>query len=192
MAEAAYRQAWDRQQADDPDPWVLSGIADIHYLQDDPRATREYQQALEIADGQRLQDPGLVSVIGWCQFRLGDLQSAAQAFLECSSAEVLAGSNVFDLALVMLCDGRHRRAMGAYLDAIARMGTRHELRRRGYLLVARTDLHQTLVNYPDLRGLEIAEEIDAALNFALAGLPPVPNLVAPRRPDEPSTTTLSE
>jgi tetratricopeptide (TPR) repeat protein len=192
MAEAAYRQAWDRQQAGDPDPWVLSSIADIHYLNDDPRAAREYQQALEIADGQRLQYPSMVSVIGWCQFRLGDLQSAAQSFLECSSAEGLAGSDVFDLALAMLCDGRHRRAMDAYLDAIAWIGTRHELLRRGYFLVARTDLRQALVNYPDLRGLEIAEEIDAALNSALASLPPIPDLVALRRPDDPSTTTLRE
>ena len=191
VAEEAYRRAWDRQQADYPDPWVLSNIADIHYLRDDPQAADEYQRALEIAYSQRLQDPGLVSVIGWCQFRLGDLQSAAQAFLEGSSTEALAGSDGFDLALVMLCDGRHRRAQGAYLDAIARMDTRHQFRRRGYFLVARADLRQALVNYPDLRGLEIADEVDAALNSALADLPPVPNLVA-LRPDEPSTTTLSE
>jgi tetratricopeptide (TPR) repeat protein len=189
QAEDAYCQAWDRQPADDPDPWVLSSVADVHYLQGDPRAADEYQRALEIADGQRLQDPGLVSVTGWCQFRLGDLQSAAQAFLECSSTEALAGSDVFDLALVMLCDGRHRRARVAYLDAIARMDTRHPFLRRGYLLVARTDLRQALVSYPDLRGLGIAEEVDAALGSALAGLPSVPDLAALRRPGEPSTTT---
>ena len=191
MAEDAYHRAWDRQQADSPDPWLLSNIADIHYLRDDPQAADEYQQALEIAYSGRLQDPGLVSVIGWCQFRLGDLQSAAQAFLECSSTEALAGRDLFDLALVMLCDGRHRRARGAYFDAIARMDTRHQLRRRGYFLVAKADLRQALVNYSDLRGLEIADEVDAALKSALAALPPVPSLVA-LRPAEPSTTSLSE
>lgn len=180
MAEAAYRQAWDRQPADDPDPWVLSSIADIHHIDGDPRAVHEYQQALEIAEGQRLRYPGIESVIGWCQFRLGDLQSAAQAFLECSSAEVLEGSDLFDLALVMLCDGRHPRAKDAYLDAIARMRTRHELWRRGYFLVARSDLRQACRDYPALRGLEIAEEIDSALSSALACLPPVPNLTALR------------
>jgi tetratricopeptide (TPR) repeat protein len=191
MAEDAYRQAWDRRQPEFPNPWVLSSIADIHYLRGDPQAADEYRQALEIAYSRHLQDPWLVSVIGWCQFRLGDLQSAAQAFLECSSTEALAGSDSFDLALVMLCDGRHSRAWGAYLDAIARMETRHQLRRRGYFLVAKADLRQALIDYPDLRDLEIAKEIDAALNSALAALPSAPNLVA-LRPDESFLTTVSE
>lgn len=185
MAEAAYRQAWDRQRDDHPDAWVLSGIADIHYLRGDPRAAGEYVQALAIANGQRLQDPGFVSVIGWCQFRLGDLEGAAQAFLECSSTAALAGSDVFDLALVMLCNGRHSRARDAYFDAIARMDTRHPFRRRGYLLVARADLHQAPVDYSDLRGLKITHEVDAGLNSALAVLPLVPSLIVLRQPDEP-------
>lgn len=185
MAEAAFRRVLDRGPADGPDPWVLSGIADVHYLHNDPRAEREYRQALEIADRQRPQRPDMVSVIGWCQFRLGDLRSAAQAFLERSSAEDSEGSDAFDLALVMLCDGRHGRAAGAYRDAIARVGARHALRRRGYLLVARTDLRQTRPHYPELRGLAIADEIEAALNSALAGLPPVPDLVARRRTGQP-------
>jgi tetratricopeptide (TPR) repeat protein len=192
MAEAAYRHSWDLQQADDPDPWALSGIADIHHINGDPRAEGEYERALEIADGKRLHDPTLVSVIGWCQFRLGDLQSAAQSFLECSSAETLAGSDVFDLALAMLCGGRHRRARDTYLDGIARMGTRHELRRRGYFLVARADLRQALVDYPNLRGHEFAVEVDTALNSALAALPPIPNVVSVQQLDHDPTTTRSE
>jgi tetratricopeptide (TPR) repeat protein len=183
----AYQQAWERQPQDDPDPWLLSGIADIHHLRGDPRrAATEYQKALEIADRRRTMEPTMLSIIGWCQFRLGDFQNAARAFLESSSIDPLPGSDVFDLALVILCDGRHQRGKAAYGDAIARIEKRHPMRRSGYLQVALADLRQALRDHPELRDLEIVVEIESALTSTLDALPLVPNLAVLRLPDEPS------
>jgi tetratricopeptide (TPR) repeat protein len=185
-AEDAYRQAWNRQPKDQPDPWVLSGIADTYHLRGDvQRAAADYERALEIADRGRTLNRAMVSVVGWCQFRLGDLDNATRAFLESSSMETLPGSDGFDLALAMLCDGRHKRAEAAYTEAVARVEERHPLRRRGYLAVGLADLRQARADYRDLRDHEAAAKIEGVLLSALNALPPLPDLRTTRLLDEP-------
>jgi tetratricopeptide (TPR) repeat protein len=177
-AEHAYQQSWDRQPPDDPDPWVLSSIADTHHLRGHAeRATELYRSALGMAERSRTLNPAMVPIIGWCQFRLGHFKSAARAFLESSAGD--PGSEVFDLALAILCSGRHERARNSYADALVRIATRHSLRRRGYLLVALADLRQAVRDWPDLRQVTVTEQIDAELGRALDDLPPVRELASP-------------
>jgi tetratricopeptide (TPR) repeat protein len=173
-AEAAYAEAVKRRPSD---ARLLSGLADArHLLGETEKAGADYATALELAQqpDQTLPDP--LPVVGWCCFRLGDLPTAAHAFLEALSRDRRPGAEAFDLALVMLCQGRQRRGLATYRDALENLEKRNALLRRGFLAVALNDLRYARADFPELNASSAADEVQELLEAARNALKPLPEL----------------
>jgi tetratricopeptide (TPR) repeat protein len=177
--EQAFDRAWSLQPDGQQDPWVLSCRADSRHVLGDERAREDYETALELARMRRINGIWPLSVIGWCQFRLGDLSAAARTFVEVRSIEEKPGSDVLDLALVTLCHGRSKRALRMYEDAVHLLSTRSGLIQRGLLKVAIVDLQRAPIDFPELKSGPELETATNLLTYALANLPRPPALRLP-------------
>jgi tetratricopeptide (TPR) repeat protein len=174
-AESAYRTSL-QLKADSP--WVRKGIANIlHLAGRTAEAAALYREVLAEAEAQRSERPYMLELIGWCAFRLGKMTTASRAYYEVVSTKQSAGSHSFDLALVLFCAGRSRRAEAIYRQTVG-LEDRHVLRRRGLLLVARADFAQALRDHPELAGEPEAASITSMIDTALAQLPPLPHVAA--------------
>jgi tetratricopeptide (TPR) repeat protein len=185
-AEAAYRRA---VQLDPYDPWLVSGVANVLHSRRDPQSWSHYEQARSMAEELQSENREMVSLIAWCRFRLGDPAGAAVLFQEAQAREPRPGSELFDLALTLLCAGRDRRAEQTYRNAANRLAGRvpglagrDPLMRRGLLTIAMIDLRQAFLDYAELEQRPTSERIVALLGEELASLPEVPRVQALSQP----------
>jgi tetratricopeptide (TPR) repeat protein len=181
-AEAAYRRAVD---LDPDDPWSLAGLANALHSQGDSASRSAYERAHTRALDLRPEQPELVSLIAWCQFRLGDPVGAAVLFQEAQAREPRAGSELLDLALTLLCAGRDSRAEHAYRNAVNQIAGRvpgldgrDPLRQRGLLTVGLLDLEQAFLDDAALGERPASSRIASLLREQLAELPEVPEVRA--------------
>jgi tetratricopeptide (TPR) repeat protein len=174
-AEAAIRRAIE---LDGKDPWSRKELANaLHARGASAEATALYRELVDELRPRRREDPSLTGLYGWCAFRVGDLGAAASSYYEVCSGSDGYTSERFDLALVLLCDGRAVRALPMY-ETLLRTPTDHVQLRRGYFRVARVDFRQALVDHPGVAELSQARRIESLLDEAIAQLPPLPEVRA--------------
>lgn len=174
------KRAWERCAELDPEePWWQRGIADVlHTMGEKQAAAHLYGTVRKRAEAMRSERTDMLSLIGWCAFRLGDFPTAARCFSEAGSLEPVPGSDLFDLALVMLCQGRLDRGLAQYEAAIELARGRHGLLTRGLVVVARIDLGQAMRDHPHLRKATQAGTVAELLESTLGQLPIPPKLEA--------------
>jgi tetratricopeptide (TPR) repeat protein len=142
-ALAAYQQAFD---LDNSDIWSLKGIANAQRMlgkKDEARET--YDRVLSLARGGKgsanAADP---SLLGWCHYALGQYDEAIRLYSSALSVAAPSEGVQFDLALALLCTGRHNIALATYQKGEQDLASIHDLRRRGLYRVAFFDLVKAL------------------------------------------------
>jgi len=133
--------------------WWRQGIANSLYLKRDmEKALQEYKRVS--AQAQKLikkeQDADIISLTGWCQYRLGDFEKAVHLFYEALTLNPDKVSNRFDLALSLACSGHYDEALSEYHQAIRTALGMPPLRLRGLAFVALDDLNLAIKLQPDL------------------------------------------
>ena len=92
--------------------WWLKGQANcLNLVGDRDGAAQGYRDVLGAAQAQPDRPPpDLLSMLGWCHFRLGEYDKAIRLIVQSRSLKPGDVSDQFDLALVMLwrgaCPGR--------------------------------------------------------------------------------------
>jgi tetratricopeptide (TPR) repeat protein len=100
----------------------------------------------------------IISLVGWCHYRLGEYEEAARTFVEALALDANSVYTHFDLALALMCDGRYSRALRKYGLTIELAKSKHILRRRGLLWVARRELKEAIDEQPRLAEVVEAQE----------------------------------
>ncbi len=147
--------------------WSRRGVADtLMMLNRGKEASAEYRALVQAIDRSRGNGETL-ALLGWCELRLGQLGSKPEpveaienprahydAALACLAGAVSAGaeqpSTQLDIALTLMCAGRHRKALLEYERAAVGFSHIHPLRRYSHLLVAHNDLSQAIGLLPAL------------------------------------------
>ncbi|BCY08485.1 tetratricopeptide repeat protein [Actinoplanes sp. L3-i22] len=174
-AEAALREAVRNKDT----RWYRKNLANVLSLGRPPGSEAEglYQRSLDEALSFRSKHD--LSLAGWCQYRLGNLDAAAQTLYEAISLQQRTGGAHFDLALIQVSDRRvdHGTRLYARLTPV---GDNDPLRHRGLLTIAAADLRHAQRQYPHLaKSRRIARTL-AAMEETRQTLPTVPDLHATR------------
>ncbi len=123
------------------------------------------EQARQDADARTLHG---LSLIGWCLYRLGEYDDAAEVFTETLAIETLSVSNQFDLGLVTLCAREHRAAVSEYERGIEIAENNAGLRGRMALRVALIDLRDAAERSSEVQNADVARRIELDLEAAYA------------------------
>ena len=140
----AYREAG---RIDPANLWWLKGQANCLNLAGDPEgAALGYREVLEAAQAQpdHRPPPDLLSMLGWCHFRLGEYDKAIRLIVQSLSLKPFDVSDQFDLALVMLCAGHAQVALQEYKKGVEMAELKPISRRYGLYYVAQRDLNLAL------------------------------------------------
>lgn len=172
LREAA--AAYERALALDPGAlWAKEGLANVLRRLGRP-AEADALAAEVIAETAAIPhpDPETLELRGWCAFQLGRAAEAERDFRTALEADPDLVSVRLDLALVLLCTGRHPEALAAYGTAIEtarRLGDR-----RGVLAIALDDLEQALASRPELAATSAAATARRLLSGASTGTASAP------------------
>ncbi|MDR3633074.1 MAG: tetratricopeptide repeat protein [Isosphaeraceae bacterium] len=155
-ASAAYSEAL-KNEPENP-IWKI-GLANTTYLVDcaldQPQSSasyRELTQQIEADDN----DADLLSQLGWCYFRLGDLKRAEELLCKALEIDDELISTRFDYGLALLCAGDSDAACREYERSQGFLDSPEVVRRRDLIHVALEDLRQAVrhrVILADHRGL---------------------------------------
>lgn len=172
-AEGAFRTAVG---LDEGNLWLQKDVAGaLHQIGDQDEAAVLYRLVRASAEAAQDDRPDLLELSAWCAFRLKEYDQASRAYQQLVTTRERTTSLHFDLAMVLFCSGRVRRAVRMY-DELVGLEDRHELLRRGLLVVARSDFRQALVDTPALASTKEASRISEVLDSAIRELPPLPEL----------------
>ena len=146
--------------------WWHKGVANGLYLLGEKRkAAAKYRwvskQAKHLMEKEK--DWVFRSLIGWCEYRLGNWESAVELFNQVVSANPEEIATQFDLALALMCWGHDSEALREYRRGVRTSQERPPLRCRGILYVALDDLNLALDNLPLLAEKSEAKEALALL-----------------------------
>ena len=164
------REAYEAAVRLDPQHlWWQKGLADALYRAGDrPQAIQQYRSVIEQATkGSRAGDADILSLIGWCHYRLGQYDEAVRLFLEAVSLDRGLIDAQFDLALVQMCAGRYDIGLREYDRVLFMARSKPALRRRGLVRVALDDLLGAMRDQPALSGAQQSEAATRMLQGAL-------------------------
>jgi tetratricopeptide (TPR) repeat protein len=115
-------------------------------------AQASYRRAIDcVAATSSEPDAIALANVGWCHFRLGNYDEAVRCDIEALSREtsdLLAMR--FNLALALMCSGKHGLAEHEYAQVLIWVERRDRLLRRGFLLVALDDIEDAQQTIPGL------------------------------------------
>lgn len=146
-ARDAYLEAVRR---DPTELWAKEGLANVLRRLD--RRDEADDLCVEIVDEARSRperDADLLELLGWCEYRLGRLDEAVDAFREALALDADLVAVRLDLGLTLLAAARPEEALAEYGEAVRRAARIGET--RGLVAVALDDLDETLAERPDLR-----------------------------------------
>ncbi len=147
--------------------WARVGLATVLGPLGRPeRCAPLYRDAIERALPRAAQEPEYLELIGWCRFRLGELDRAVDAFRDALAVDAGWVSVHFDLGLVLLLQGEADAAAGHYRQGLEALGRRAPAARLGALQVALDDLDEVLA----ARAATAAASVDSADPGTAAGL----------------------
>jgi tetratricopeptide (TPR) repeat protein len=132
----------------------------------DETAEEQYKRVLVLTSKRSAgTDTLALSSLAWCHYGLGQYEEAVELLIAASSLNKGLISAHFDIALVLMCGGRQRRALKEYGAALRSVEDKHPLRRRGLLHVALRDLEAAAKRRPELatdeavkRGMELLRD----------------------------------
>jgi tetratricopeptide (TPR) repeat protein len=151
------------------DPYARRGVADMLWSQGKAgEAAPEYERS--ITQSRRLADaqPERQRDIGWCLYRLGRYEEAADAYLRGLSTGTDRIGILFDIGLNWLAAGDQVRAADAYDQGFALHSAPRPARDRGTLEVAARDLREALRCGQIPAGAEVDELLRRLLAEAAA------------------------
>jgi Flp pilus assembly protein TadD len=166
MPEA--RREYETAIALDPSQlWAHAGLANVlAHFGEAAESARIHQYLITQAAGRAEQQPDLLELIGWCQFRLERLDEAVESFRRALSLDKTWVSVRFDLGLALLVGGDEDKATREYQTGLAHLGLREPGQRLGPLLVATDDLEEALRRIPSVQRSPVADHIRAQLRRA--------------------------
>jgi tetratricopeptide (TPR) repeat protein len=100
----------------------------------------------------------LLELVGWCQYRLGHLETACQAFEQALAVNADWLSVRFDLGLVQLVLGRGAEADAHYSHGLALLAAPGGAARRGAAMVALDDLDDAVRRWPAMLAPQAASQ----------------------------------
>jgi len=172
-ARAALEAYEEASRIDPANLWWLKGQANcLNLAGEREKAARGYRKVLEVAQEQpdRRPPPDLLSMLGWCHFRLGEYDKAIRLIVQSLSLKPFDVSEQFDLALVMLCAGRAQVGLQEYKKGVEMAELKPVSRRCGLYYVAQKDLNLALRDNSwlgeDSDAIEARTLIDQALGKA--------------------------
>jgi tetratricopeptide (TPR) repeat protein len=115
-------------------------------------------QATKANDDIRL-DADIMSLVGWCHYRLGQYEDAVRYFIHALTLNNNMVYAHFDLALALMCDERYSRALREYKLTLQLAQSKHVLRRRALFHVALQDLKLTVERQQKLEKVEEVREV---------------------------------
>lgn len=149
--------------------WWRVGIANSLYLKQDlDKAAEEYRRvsvaALKLVEDEK--NPEIISLVGWCEYRLGNFEDATRLFYEAIALKPEHIHDQLNLALTLACGGRHEEALREYRQALKKAQEKPPLRLRGLAFMALDDLKLAVKMRPDLANVCEVQEIIALLDTA--------------------------
>ncbi len=132
--------------------WLQKGVGDaLHLLGKEEDAGKQYRALLEVCHKSRAPEVAdAMYLSGWCQYRLGEFDQAVSTLIDVVSHQPDRLSYRFDLALSMMCSGRHELAEKEYRTGVQLVSAKNPLRRRSLLRVAIDDLADASRTHPEL------------------------------------------
>ena len=157
------RHAYASAQALQPeDLRARAGLANVvRRLGDHAEAVRMFERIDAAAEARMSAEPDLIELVGWCRYRLGRYEDAASVFEAALAVDEDWVSVRFDLALTLLCLGRHDEASVSYTDGLARARGRRD--RRSLVHVALDDLREAIAERPPMADSQAVQRIREAL-----------------------------
>jgi len=151
-ASDAYGEAL---RLDPEDLWAKEGLSNV--LRRLGRPAEADALCVEVVQDarRRANDPELLEIRGWCEYRLGRLAEAEASFRRALDLDPAIVSVRLDLALVLLCQMRADEASSAYAAAIA--GARGSGGMTGVVAAALDDLVEALGERDEVRRDPAAE-----------------------------------
>jgi tetratricopeptide (TPR) repeat protein len=153
--------------------WQI-GVANSLYLEEElEKASEKYERIIKQAKLMVGTDAHLeaISLIGWCQYRLGHFKEAIDLF-----GKVVAGMpdmiiHIFNLALALICKGRNEEGLREYKRALRLAEGKAALPRRGLIFVAYDDLDLAIKMHPQIAKVTEVNEAQSLLRKTLTELP---------------------
>ena len=159
-ARHAYETAISLQEED---LWAHKGLANaLDLLGETEAATDKYRYVIEKAEMRDLVSADDRSLIGWCQYKLGQYEEAEKIFEQSLSLNPNIISTWFDLALSQMCGEKYSLGLLSYQRTLEMVARKHVLKRRGLLYVAMYDLKRAVTT--EMR-LTTVKEVQQAMNL---------------------------
>lgn len=153
LAEA--RTAYEAAIALDPDElWASVGLATVlGRLGEAWRCPSIYREVVERAGPRTAREPETIELLGWCLYRLGKLDAAAETFRRALAIDDTWISVRFDLGLVLLLLGDAEQATGHYRCGLQSLAGRDPGPSSAALKIALEDLDDALQQHPALAAM---------------------------------------
>ena len=142
--------------------WWHKGIANALYLMGSEReASAKYKWVLKRAEVQSNEQPddiSLLSLRGWCEYRLGNCAEAVKMYRQVASLSPTEISNYFDLALALICSEHYSEGLNEYRRGVQHSTEQPAQRRHCLIFIALDDLKVAIRMQPGLaQVLEVAD-----------------------------------
>jgi tetratricopeptide (TPR) repeat protein len=146
-------EAYQKAAKLDPDNlWWHKGVANGFYLLGQmTKADEKYRWVLRRAKQHVKDDDTLLSLIGWCDYRLGNWESAVNWFNQVLLRQPDEVAIQFDMALALLCWEHHTEGLREYRRGTAIAQGKHRLRCRALVHVAKDDLKAAIDHIPGMK-----------------------------------------
>lgn len=153
------------------DIWIEMGIANCQQnLGDLKKAEGTYLSIIKKIKDRDIVDAHTMSIVGWCQYRLGDYDEAVRLFLDALSLNADMISTQFDLALAFMCSGRNNFGLQQYQRSLELVRTKNIMKQQGLIQVALTDIKEALETRTELKNMQEIQKGKELLEGALKQL----------------------
>lgn len=156
-------QAYESAVSLEPDNlWWHKGAANALYLMSNQKeASAKYRWVVKQAKlrGEKENDDAkFLSLVAWCQYRLGKCGEAVQLLSQVISFDPEQVASQFDLALSLTCCGRYSEALREYDRGVRTSKEQPALRCRSLIYIALDDLNIAIRMQPELAEVEEINE----------------------------------
>jgi tetratricopeptide (TPR) repeat protein len=153
LGEGHFEEALKAYQAaaglDPSNPWYHKGIGNaLHLLRLEGEAEGEYLKAIDLTGSHAQANAEIIWLKGWCNYRLGKYEAAANLYLEALSLDPSLASTRFDLALAWMCLGNLEQCLTDYRLGLEFIKPKQKLRRYALLEIALRDFERAQSTLP--------------------------------------------
>jgi tetratricopeptide (TPR) repeat protein len=151
--------------------WWHKGVANAWYLMRfKAKASAKYRWVIRRAEQESKEAPNdisLLSLQGWCYYRLGKCDEAVRLFRQIVSLSSEEIANQFDLALALIDCKRYPESWSEYRRGVRRSRELPSPRRYALISIALDDLNVAIRMQPDLKKIQEIEDVLSLLEASL-------------------------